>query len=145
MREHITRRAFVSLAAASTLSGRLRRVAAHAPEQPQAKSCILLWMSGGPSHLDTFDLKPDAPDNIRGEFKPIDTSVAGIQISEHFPLLAQRMQHMALLRSMSTIEADHNLATYHMHTGYQKRAGGVAFPSLGAIVSRELGQRDFPL
>jgi Protein of unknown function (DUF1501) len=140
-----TRRGFMSLAAASTLSGWLGRVAAHAAEQTLPKSCILLWMSGGPSHLDTFDLKPDAPDGIRGEFKPIDTSVAGIQISEHFPQLAQHMQHLALLRSMSTVESDHNLATYHMHTGYQKRAGGVAFPSLGAIVSRELGQPDFPL
>jgi hypothetical protein len=145
MREQITRRGFISLTAASTLSGWLGRVAAHAAEQPQAKSCILLWMSGGPSHLDTFDLKPDAPVGIRGEFKPIETSVAGIQISEHFPQLARQMQQLALLRSMSTIESDHNLATYHMHTGYQKRAGGVAFPSLGSIVSRELGQRDFPL
>jgi hypothetical protein len=145
MLENINRRGFMSLAAASTLSGWLGRVAAHAADQPLPKSCILLWMSGGPSHLDTFDLKPDAPDGIRGEFKPIDTSVVGIQISEHFPQLAQRMQHMALLRSMSTTESDHNLATYHMHTGYQKRAGGVTFPSLGAVVSRELGQRDFPL
>jgi hypothetical protein len=120
-------------------------VAAHAAEQPQAKSCILLWMSGGPSHIDTFDLKPEAPDRIRGQFKPIETSVPGIQISEHFPQFAQRMQHAALLRSMCTVEADHNLATYHLHTGYQKRAGGIAFPSLGAIVSRELGRSDFPL
>jgi len=145
MLENINRRGFMSLPVASTLSGWLGRVAAHAAGQPLPKSCILLWMSGGPSHLDTFDLKPNAPDGIRGEFKPIDTSVVGIQISEHFPQLAQRMQHMALLRSMSTTESDHNLATYHMHTGYQKRAGGVAFPSLGAIVSRELGHRDFPL
>ena len=145
MHQHITRRGFVSLAAAGTLSGWLGRLAAHAAERPQAKSCILLWMSGGPSHLDTFDLKPDAPDSTRGEFRPIDTSVPGIQISEHFPRFAQRIQHAALLRSMSTIESDHQLATYHVHTGYQKRAGGIAFPSLGAIVSRELGQRDFPL
>jgi hypothetical protein len=99
-------------------------------------------MAGGPSHLDTFDLKPEAPDNIRGEFRPIDTSVAGIQISEHFPRFARLMRHAAILRSMSTLESDHQLASYHVHTGYQKRAGGVAFPSLGAIVSRELGERE---
>jgi hypothetical protein len=102
-------------------------------------------MSGGPSHLDTFDLKPDDSDKIRGEFKPIATSVPGIQLSEHFPRFARQMQHAALLRSMSTVESDHQLASYHVHTGYQKRAGGIAFPSLGATVSRELGNRDFPL
>lgn len=146
MREHITRRAFVSSAAAGAgVSGWLGRLAAHAAGQPQAKSCILLWMSGGPSHLDTFDLKPEAPHNIRGEFRQIDTSVPGMQISEHFPKLAQLMQHAALLRGMSTLESDHQLASYHVHTGYQKRAGGVAFPSMGAIASCELGRRDFPL
>ncbi len=146
MRDHITRRGLLSLAAAGgTLSGWLGRLAAHAADQPAAKSCILLWMSGGPSHLDTFDLKPAASDRIRGEFRPIDTSVPGIQISEHFPKFARQMQHAALLRSMSTVESDHQLATYHVHTGYQKRAGGVAFPSLGAIVSHELGRQDFPV
>ena len=136
---------FHSWAAGSAMSGWFGRLAAHAAEQPQAKSCILLWMNGGPSHLDTFDLKPEAKSNVRGDFKPIDTSVPGIQISEHFPLLAKQMKHAAILRGMSTVESDHQLATYHLHTGYQKRAGGMAFPSLGAIVSRELGQRDFPL
>lgn len=146
MREPITRRGFVSSAVAgAALSGWLGRLAAQAAEQPQAKSCILLWMSGGPSHLDTFDLKPEARDNVRGEFRPIDTSVPGIQISEHLPKLARLMEHAAVLRSMSTLESDHQLASYHVHTGYQKRAGGVAFPSLGAIASHELGRRDFPL
>jgi hypothetical protein len=142
----ITRRALLSAAAASGgLSGWLGRLAAHAAEQPAAKSCILLWMSGGPSHLDTFDIKPEAPSNIRGEFRPINTSVAGIQISEHFPKVAQLMRHAAVLRGMSTIESDHQLATYHLHTGYQKRAGGMAFPSLGALVSQAAGSRELPL
>jgi hypothetical protein len=145
MNGNITRRGFMATAAAGSLSGWLGRLAAQAAEEPLAKSCILLWMSGGPSHLDTFDLKPDASDKIRGEFRPIETSVRGIQISEHFPKFAKRMEHAALLRSMSTVESDHQLATYHVHTGYQKRAGGVSFPSLGAIVSRELGAGDFPL
>lgn len=139
MNLNMTRRDLLSLAVAGTLSGWLGRVAAHAADEPQSKSCILLWMSGGPSHLDTFDLKPEAADNVRGEFQPIDTSVEGIQISEHFPKFARLMQHAAVLRSMSTVESDHQLASYHIHTGYQKRAGGVSFPSLGATVSRELG------
>ena len=146
IRSTISRRGFVSWAAATgVLSGWLGRLAAHAAEDPPAKSCILLWMSGGPSHLDTFDLKPDAPDHIRGEFRPIDTSVRGIQISEHFPKLARLMQHAAVLRSMSTLESDHQLASYHVHTGYRKQSGGLSFPSLGAITSQELGRHDSPL
>lgn len=145
MHSIFTRRNFLSATAGCTLGGWLGRLAAQAADQPPVKSCILLWMSGGPSHLDTFDLKPEAAANVRGEFRPIETSVPGIQISEHFPKLARQMQHAAVLRGMSTVESDHQLASYHMHTGYQKRAGGVAFPSLGAIVSRELGQPDFPL
>jgi Protein of unknown function (DUF1501) len=139
------RREFLTSAALAPLCGWLGRLAAAAPEGPRRKSCILLWMAGGPSHLDTFDLKPDAPENIRGEFRPIDTSVPGIQISEHFPRFARLMQHAAVLRGMSTVESDHKLATYHLHTGYQNRAGAVAFPSLGALVARELGRRDVPL
>jgi hypothetical protein len=142
----LPRRRFLTCAAAgATLSGWLGRLAAQTADLPQPKSCILLWMSGGPSHLDTFDLKPEASDRVRGEFQPIETSVPGVQVSEHFPHLARLMQHVAVLRSMSTVESDHQLATYHVHTGYQNRAGGIAFPSLGAIVSQELGQQDFPL
>jgi hypothetical protein len=146
MSKHITRRTFGSTAAQGAFtSGWFGRVAARAAEQPQAKSCILLWMAGGPSHLDTFDLKPEAPESIRGEFRPIATSITGIQISEHFPEFSKLMKHAALLRGMSTLESDHQLASFHVHTGYQKRAGGLAFPSLGAIASQELGRRDFPL
>src|SRR5262245_1042404 len=145
MQVRITRRGAMSVATGGLLGGWLGRLAAHAAEQPQSKSCILLWMSGGPSHLDTFDLKPESSDRMRGEFRPIDTSVPGIQISEHFSRFAKLVQHAALLRGMSTVESDHQLASYHVHTGYQKRAGGVAYPSLGATVSRELGQQDFPL
>src|SRR5262245_50803785 len=93
-----TRRGFVTASAGTALtSSWLSTLAAHAGANDikLPKSCILLWMTGGPSHLDTFDLKPDAPNNIRGEFQPIETSVPGIQISEHFPELAQRMQHAA--------------------------------------------------
>jgi Protein of unknown function (DUF1501) len=146
MHLNLGRREFLtSVAAGATLNGWLARVAAEAPKGPRPKACILLWMAGGPSHLDTFDLKPDAAVNVRGEFKAIDTSVPGVRISEHFPRLAKLMKHAAVLRGMSTLESDHKLATYHMHTGYQNRSGAVSFPSLGAIVARELGKRDVPL
>lgn len=145
MRSLVTRRDFVGAAAGVSLSGWLGRLAAEAPAGKRPKACILLWMAGGPSHIDTFDPKPDARADVRGEFKPTDTAVPGIRISEHFPKFAKLMKHAAILRGMSTAESDHKLATFHLHTGYQNRGGAVAFPSLGALVSKELGQRDVPL
>src|SRR5215207_6395247 len=143
---NLDRRAFLgSATAGAVLSGWLGRLAAGAPEGKRPKACILLWMAGGPSHIDTFDPKPEAPADVRGEFKPIDTSVPGIRISEHFPKFAKLMKHAAILRGMSTAESDHKLASYHLHTGYQNRGGAVAFPSLGALVAKELGKRDVPL
>src|SRR6478735_960909 len=104
MSNNFTRRTLLRAAPAGLMMGSawLRTLAAQAKANPPAtpKSCILLWMTGGPSHIDTFDLKPAAPANIRGEFQPIETSVPGIQISEHFPLLSKRMQQVALIRSM---------------------------------------------
>ena len=92
MRSQLDRRQFLARAAVgASLSGWLGRLAAGAPDGQRPKSCILLWMSGGPSHIDTFDPKPDAPENIRGEFRPIETSVSGIRISEHFPRFAKLM------------------------------------------------------
>jgi hypothetical protein len=150
MQPNLGRRQFLAKAAAisaagASLSGWLGRLAAAVPDGHQPKSCILLWMAGGPSHIDTFDPKPEAPVDVRGEFKAIETSVSGIRISEHFPRFAKLMRHGAILRGMSTLESDHKLATYNLHTGYRNRGGAVSYPSLGAIVSRELGKRDVAL
>src|SRR5438270_12765280 len=144
----LSRRDFFKLSTAglltTSLSGWLNVLAAHAASSgSKHKSCILLWMDGGPSHKDTFDMKPGT-DNA-GEFKPIPTSVPGIEISEHFPKLAQLMQHAAILRGMSTGEGAHGRAKYYMHTGYKEGVGGLVYPSLGAIVSAELGRPEFPL
>jgi hypothetical protein len=140
------RRAFVASTATSvSLCGWLGRLAAGAQDQPRHKACILLWMAGGPSHIDTFDPKPDAPADVRGAFETIETCIPGVRISEHFPKFARLMKHAAILRGMSTQESDHKLATYQLHTGYRNQGGAVAFPSLGAIVARELGRRDVPL
>merc|ERR1712093_453518 len=79
------------------------------------KSAILLWMGGGPSTMDIWDLKPGAPTG--GPFRPIATS-GDVQISEHMPLMAKQMHNMAIVRSMSTREADHGRGRYYMHTGY---------------------------
>lgn len=94
------------------------------PATPQAsrkrKSVILVFLTGGPSHLDTFDMKPAAPAEIRGEFKPIATRLPGLTICEHLPRLAARADKYALVRSLSYREADHLKATHHVLTGYPK-------------------------
>ncbi|HVK07653.1 MAG TPA: DUF1501 domain-containing protein, partial [Gemmataceae bacterium] len=147
-----SRRDFLKLSAAGVFgvsySGWLNVLAARAGEtavnpKAKAKRCILLWMDGGPSHKDTLDLKPDSKG--AGEFKPIKTSAPGIEISEHLPLLAKQMHHGAILRGMSTAEGAHPRAKYNLHTGYREGQGGVVYPSIGSIVSQEIGKRDFPL
>src|SRR6187200_3124518 len=87
----------------------------------KAKSVILLFLQGGPSHIDIWDPKPDAPSNIRGEFKPIKSNVPGIWLSETMPLLAQQMDKATLIRSLSYTPAglfNHTAAIYQMMTGY---------------------------
>jgi hypothetical protein len=119
-------------------------LAAQAAFDPGRKrSCIVLWMAGGPSQMDTFDLKPGTDNG--GPVKEIDTTVPGVRISEHLPQVARQMQHLAIVRSMQTKEGDHARATAHLHTGYLPQ-GPIRFPSLGALVSHELAdaQADLP-
>lgn len=99
------------------------------------KSAILLWMGGGPSTIDLWDLKPGAATG--GLFKPVSTSADGIQICEHLPLMAQQMHRMNIVRSMSTREADHMRGRYYMHTGYVPNPN-VEHPSYGSVISHEL-------
>ncbi len=91
---------------------------AQAGGPPRAKSVILILLTGGASHHDTFDLKPEAPEGIRGDFRPIDTAVPGIQICEHLPLLASRARQFALVRSMSHTENSHLPGTHKLLTGH---------------------------
>ncbi len=144
----LSRRDLLKLSAAGVLgasmSGWLDLLAARAAEaRVQHKRCVLLWMDGGPSHKDTFDLKPGTANG--GPYRPIDTSVPGIQISEHFPRFARLMQHAAIIRSMSTLEGAHGRAKYHLHTGYREGVGGLVYPSLGAIVSKEIADPNNPI
>lgn len=85
----------------------------------KASNCILIWLDGGPSHLETFDVKPDAPAEVRGPLEAIATSVPGINISECLPLTALRMQHFAVIRSMTSPLGEHNLGAHYVLTGYQ--------------------------
>ena len=80
----------------------------------RAKACILLFMWGGPAHQDTWDLKPDAPAEVRGEFKPISTNVPGIHICEHLPQLAQRTDQLAIIRSMTHTDVNHPVSYTHL-------------------------------
>ncbi len=102
------------------------------------KSAILLWMGGGPSTMDLWDLKPGAATG--GPFKPISTSADGVAICEHLPLMAKQMHHMSIVRSMSTREADHMRGRYYMHTGYVPNPN-VEHPSYGAVIAHELAEQ----
>jgi hypothetical protein len=129
--------------AGMSLSGWLGNLAVRAADDPQRKrSCIVLWMAGGPSQTDTFDLKPGH--NNGGPFKEIDTAVSGVRISEHLPKIAQQTKHLAVVRSMKTREGDHGRATAHLRTGYLPQ-GSIRFPALGALVSNELSHSDADL
>src|SRR5260221_11810704 len=144
---HLSRRDWLKLSAygafGASMSGWLPALAEEtAADGKRRRSCILLWMSGGPSQMDTFDLKPEHENG--GPYKPIETSVPGIQISEHLPRLAAQMEHCAIIRSMTTKEGDHTRATYLLRTGYLPQ-GPVQYPTLGSVWSRELGSDESEL
>jgi len=126
-----------SAAAAAALSlGQSLRT--HAAElKKNKKSAIMLWMSGGPSTIDIWDLKPGAPTG--GEFKPISTA-GDVQISEHMPLTAKVMDKLSIVRSMSTREADHMRGRYYMHTGYVPNPN-IEHPSYGSVISHETAEQ----
>jgi hypothetical protein len=133
----LTRRDWLRLASAGVVgassSGWIEAMAAASPRP--AHSCILLWMAGGPSQIDTFDPKPGHKNG--GPLKPIETAVPGILFGEHLPKLARHAGDIAVVRSMSTQEGDHGRATYHLRTGYLPQ-GPVRFPTLGSLVVNEL-------
>jgi hypothetical protein len=135
-----------------TWAGWLRARAAGARGKPaaggfgKAKSCILIFNYGGPSHLDTWDLKPDAPAEVRGEFRPIATRVPGLAITEHLPRVARLARHYAVVRSVTHRDNDHAIGAYLALTGHHHPRNDVLgieppaspqdMPSLGSVVSR---------
>ncbi len=145
---HLSRRDWLKLSAAgvgaTAASGWLNVLAAHAAKTgARHKACIVLWMDGGPTHKDTFDLKPGTKDG--GEFKEIATATPGIKISEHFPRFARWTNEAAILRGMSTGEGAHGRARYYLHTGYKEGQGGLIHPALGSLVAAEIGNSDSPM
>ncbi len=107
----------------------------------RADNCILIFLNGGPSHLDMWDMKPDAPAEVRGDFKPIATSVPGLQLSEHLPRLARQMHHGALVRSVHhSVNNAHAAAVYTGMTGHDRgEIGGGARPTDHPAIGSVLG------
>jgi hypothetical protein len=123
---------------------RMQNAAADDGKPVRKKSVILVWQAGGPSHLDMYDLKPTAPTEVRGEFRPISTNVNGIQISEHLPLQAQMMDKLAIVRSAFHTNAGHGMGSQWMLTGYQPsiEVNDNIYPSVGSVVARLQGAND---
>ena len=107
---------------------------------PKAKRCILLWMQGGPSHIDTFDPKPDAPVEIRGEFGTVPTSLPGVRFADPLPLLAARAEQLAIIRGHDPKNGSHGVADHLMMSGRPFNAS-LPFPCFGSVVAKERGYR----
>jgi hypothetical protein len=139
--DNVNRRNFLSIGAFGaglTLADMLRAnaatTAAKKPGSRSNKAAIMIYLPGGPSHMDMYDLKPDAPAEFRGEFKPIDTNVPGVQISEHFPMQAKMWDKLAVVRSVVSVD-EHSDSL--VMTGYPDRVNTTAaHPSFGSVVSK---------
>src|SRR5215510_10980506 len=137
----ISRRNFLQIGAFGaglTLADMLRLRASAAPttggRAASRKSVIMIYLPGGPSHMDMYDLKPDAPEEFRGEFRPIQTNVPGVQICEHFPMQARMWDKLACIRSIVSVD-EHSDSL--VMTGYSQRENMTAnHPSFGSVVSR---------
>lgn len=138
MNRDSTRRQFLKIGALGTGLTLSQYLRLHASQTDNAdkRSAIFIFMEGAPSHQDTFDLKPNAPAEVRGEFKPVKTNVAGVQICEHLPMLAERADKYAIIRGITHNVADHGLAKKYLLTG-NKASQSVSYPEYGSVVSRE--------
>lgn len=145
LRSPFTRREMLRLSAAGAFAGSAvswldivaqRGLAQAAATGKKHKSCIVLFMSGGPSHSHTFDVKP------KSSYKTIQTSAPDIQISEYLPKVAEQMKHMSLIRGMSTTDANHETAHFLMRTGFRQGFGGIDYPHFGAVAAKEIVRED---
>ncbi len=140
-----TRREFLRLGGLSVGGlGLPTYLAAREPGRAKAKSCLLIFMEGGPSHLELWDLKPEAPLEVRGEFRPIKSSLPGVTVGELLPMLSKEMHHFAQVRSVRHGVNDHNAGTYYMLTGKHPAIGSKliqtdslsTFPPFGAVAAK---------
>jgi len=152
--KRVSRRQMLRIGASGLIGGlslpRLLELqaAAPTPKTAKAKSCIFLFLEGGPSTIDMWDLKPEAPSEVRGPYKPIATNVPGTFIGEHLPRCAKVADKYTILRNHSHNDNGHTTGYHYVMTGYRadfadgtnsRKPNNVLFPSLGSIVSRELG------
>ncbi len=134
---------FTDLLALQRATANENLVAGASGSSRRYSNCILIWMDGGPTHLETFDLKPEAPVEIRGEFRPIDTNVPGMQICEYMPQLAKIADKFSIIRSVCHNQGNHGAGNHYMMTGAPPRipVGCGAFvsfhPSLGSVAAHE--------
>src|ERR1051325_10388378 len=142
--EHLGRRSFLKSALVSAgglvlpnWGGLFNSQSIAAQAQRQGKRCILLWMAGGASHLETFDMKSGRPNN--GVFRSIESRVPGTRVCEYLPSIAQLTDKLAIIRSMSTNDPGHSTGTYRMHTGYRQETF-VRHPDNGALVATYNGR-----
>jgi hypothetical protein len=150
--EDVTRRTWLRLGGLSLaglslpelLARESRAGTAPTSRKARAKSCLVFFLEGGPSHIDLWDLKPNAPAEVRGEFRPIATTVPGLHVCEHLPLVSRQMHHLALVRSVTHSITDHNAGTYYSLTGRYPvdgsklivKDGPANFPPYGAVLAK---------
>jgi hypothetical protein len=141
----VSRRDFLRVGALSgfglSLADLLRAKAAAGAANTRDVSCIMLWLQGGISHIDSFDPKPEAPAEIRGEFGVIDTSVPGIKVCDPLPKLARHQDKYTILRSLNPRNGSHGVADAYMLTGHMFNPA-LTYPSFGAVIAREKGDRN---
>jgi uncharacterized protein (DUF1501 family) len=144
----VSRRQFLRIGGLTTLGLtlpgflRLQSVAASSGAAPKTNvNCILLWMQGGPSHHDTFDPKPDAPAEVRGEFQTIPTTLPGIRLVEHLPMLARQTDKYSIIRGHDPKNGSHGFADHLMLSGHRPNPAMV-FPCYGSVVAKERGYRN---
>ena len=144
---NLTRRSLLSVGGLGLLGLNIRSLARAAESRPslrpRAKSVIFLFQWGGPSHIDMFDMKPNAPDGVRGPLKPIDSSVPGIQVCEQLPEVAKRMHQATIIRSMTHTMKNHNSAGYYALAGHapatddqRLRDSLDLWPGYGSVIDR---------
>jgi hypothetical protein len=135
----ITRRTWLGLGLGSMLHLPGGMLAASEPTKvAKPRSCILIWLGGGASHIDTFDPKPDADQGIKGEFKTIQSSIPGVALSEIMPNLAGVLDKTVLIRSLTSPEAEHDRASHHILTGWRPNPA-LVYPSAGSVYSKVHG------
>ena len=138
------RREFIQLGALAGLGVSLPdvlRLQAQSEKPSDDISCIFMWMNGGPSHIDTFDPKPEAPVEIRGEFDAISTGLPGVQFSEYLPKLSQQLDKFSVVRSGTQYSNSHGVSDHYLMSGY-KWTPSLTYPAYGSVVARQKGWRN---